>query len=202
MYRIYNLQRIAERKMNKAEIRKQETLRRKELSRQQVTALSEKLLAQFALLDFNSINTLHLFLPIAEKNEPDTFLFIDWLTKHHPQIKIIVPRADFKTSLMTHHHYTNTAALLKSSFNILEPVVEQEYTGVIDLVIVPLLAFDDRGYRVGYGKGFYDRFLEGRSTLKAGLSFFKSVGTIADTHVNDVRLDLCITPDQIVYFKD
>jgi 5-formyltetrahydrofolate cyclo-ligase len=188
--------------MNKAEIRKQETLRRKKLSPGQVTALSEKLLEQFSSLDLSSIHTIHIFLPIAEKNEPDTFLFIEWLKKYHPLIKIIVPRADFKTSLMSHHHYTGAESLLKSSFNILEPIAEQTYTGAIDLVIVPLLAFDDRGYRVGYGKGFYDRFLEGRNTLKAGLSFFKSVGTIADPHVNDVRLDLCITPDQIIYFKD
>jgi 5-formyltetrahydrofolate cyclo-ligase len=188
--------------MNKAEIRRQETLRRKELSQKQVTTLSEKLLEQFASLDFSAVNTLHIFLPIAEKNEPDTFLFIEWLKKHHPLIKIIIPRADFKTSLMTHHHYKGEKDLLKSSFNILEPIAEQEHTGSIDVVIVPLLAFDDRGYRVGYGKGFYDRFLEGRNTLKVGLSFFKSVGTIADPHVNDVRLDLCITPDRVIYFKD
>jgi len=188
--------------MNKAEIRKQETKKRKELNSVQVSVLSGKLLEQFTMLDLSAVKTLHIFLPIAEKNEPDTFLFIDWLNKYHPQLKIIVPRADFKTSLMTHHHYKGEQDLLKSSFNILEPVNEEEYTGDIDLVIVPLLAFDDRGYRVGYGKGFYDRFLEGRETLKVGLSFFKSVGIIADTHENDIRLDCCITPDQVIYFKD
>ncbi|MBB5635471.1 5-formyltetrahydrofolate cyclo-ligase [Pedobacter cryoconitis] len=188
--------------MNKTEIRKQETLKRKALSQEQVAVLSEGLLEQFATLDFSLVNTIHIFLPIAEKNEPDTFLFIAWLKKHHPLIKIIVPRADFNTSLMTHHPYKGEQELLKSSFNILEPIADEEYKGIVDLVIVPLLAFDDRGYRVGYGKGFYDRFLEGSSSLKAGLSFFKSVGTIADPHVNDVRLDLCITPDQIFYFKD
>lgn len=189
--------------MNKSEIRKQETKKRKELSPEQAYELSEKLLEQFTTLDLSAVKTLHIFLPIVEKNEPDTFLFIEWLKKHHPQLNIIVPRADFKTSLMTHHHYKGEQELLKSSFNILEPVVnEEEYTGDIDLVIVPLLAFDDRGYRVGYGKGFYDRFLEGRDTLKVGLSFFKSVGIIDDTHENDIRLDLCITPDQVISFKD
>lgn len=188
--------------MNKAEIRKQEAKKRKELNSEQVSALSGKLLEQFTAFNLSAVKTLHIFLPIAEKNEPDTFLFIDWLNKYYPQVKIIVPRADFKTSLMTHHHYRGEQELLKSSFNILEPVDEEEYNGDIGLVIVPLLAFDDRGYRVGYGKGFYDRFLEGRDTLKVGLSFFKSVGIIADTHENDIRLDLCITPDQVIYFKD
>lgn len=188
--------------MYKAEIRKQETKKRKELSQEQVYELSEKLLGQFTTLDLSVVKTLHIFLPIAEKNEPDTFLFIEWLKTHHPQVKIIVPRADFKTSLMTHHHYKGEQDLLKSSFNILEPVDEEEYQGEIDLVLVPLLAFDDRGCRVGYGKGFYDRFLQGRDTLKVGLSFFKSVGIITDTHDNDIRLDLCITPDQVISFKD
>lgn len=188
--------------MYKAEIRKQETKKRQELSKEQVYELSEKLLGQFITLDLSVVKTLHIFLPIAKKNEPDTFLFIEWLKTYHPQVKIIVPRADFKTSLMTHHHYKGEQELLKSSFNILEPVDEEEYQGEIDLVLVPLLAFDDRGCRVGYGKGFYDRFLQGRDTLKVGLSFFKSVGIIADTHENDIRLDLCITPDQVIYFKD
>ncbi|QNK62829.1 5-formyltetrahydrofolate cyclo-ligase [Pedobacter sp. PAMC26386] len=184
--------------MNKVEIRKQENKRRKELSPEQVGSWSEKLLEKFTALDFSVVNTLHIFLPIAEKNEPDTFLLIEWLKIYQPQIQIVVPRADFKTSLMTHHLYTED--LLKSSFNILEPVAKEEYQGDIDMVIVPLLAFDDRGYRVGYGKGFYDRFLEGLTAKKVGLSFFKSVGTIADPHENDVRLDLCITPEEIIYF--
>ncbi|KIO76032.1 5-formyltetrahydrofolate cyclo-ligase [Pedobacter lusitanus] len=188
--------------MNKAEIRKQENRKRKALTPEELAVLSKKLLEQFTLLDFSVVNTLHIFLPIAEKNEPDTFLFIDWLKKNHPKVKIIVPRADFEQLIMTHHYYNGEQELLKSSFNILEPVAEEQHTGDIDLVVVPLLAFDDRGYRVGYGKGFYDRFLEGRKTLKVGLSLFKSVGIITDPDVNDVRLDLCITPDGIISFKN
>jgi len=186
--------------MNKAAIRKQETARRKALSQDEVSALSKKLLAQFTKLDFTGVGAIHIFLPIAEKNEPDTFLMISWLQEHYPAIKIVIPRADFQTSLMTSHLYAGVDILQKSSFNILEPVQNEVYTGNIEMVIVPLLAFDDRGYRVGYGKGFYDRFLEGKTTCKIGLSFFNSVGIIADPHENDIRLDLCITPDRIVCF--
>jgi len=186
--------------MNKAEIRKGAMADRKRLTREDITRLNEALLAQFSTLDFRNINTLHIFLPIVEKNEPDTFLLINWLQIHQPQLHILVPRADFSTALMTHHTYRGEEDLRKSIFNILEPIQEEQYTGKIDMVIVPLLAFDDRGYRVGYGKGFYDRFLEGQNCIKAGLSFFSSVGTIADTHMNDIRLDLCITPERIIYF--
>lgn len=187
--------------MNKAEIRKQETARRKALSFEQVLGLSEKLLRQFKSLDFQELKTIHFFLPIQEQNEPDTFMLIKWLKAVHPAIKIIVPKADFTTSLMTHHPYQGEEKLQKSLFNILEPVLDEQYTGGIDMVLVPLLAFDNRGYRVGYGKGFYDRFLEGLDTLKVGVSLFESVDTIADIHVNDIKLDLCLTPEKIYDFR-
>ena len=186
--------------MTKAEIRKVESARRKKLSLEEVIHLSEKLLHQFTLLDFRTIHTLHIFLPIEEKNEPDTFMLIRWLAEKHPQIRIIVPKADFTTSLMTHHPYRGEEDLQKNLFNILEPLLDEQYLGKIDMVLVPLLAFDQRGYRVGYGKGFYDRFLEGLDALKVGVSLFESVDTIADIHENDQHLDLCLTPGKIIYF--
>jgi 5-formyltetrahydrofolate cyclo-ligase len=188
--------------MTKAQIRKKETARRKALSPQQVIAFSEKLLRQFSSLNFDGIQTVHFFLPMEENHEPDTFMLIKWLKIYHPHIKIIVPKADFTTSLMTHHPYKGEDELQKSLFNILEPISDEQYTGKIDMVIVPLLAFDSRGYRVGYGKGFYDRFLEGQTALTVGLSLFESVDIISDTHTNDIRLDLCLTPDRVIYFKD
>jgi len=186
--------------MTKTEIRKLQSARRNKLSLEEVIHLSEKLLYQFTLLDFSTIHTIHIFLPIEEKNEPDTFMLIRWLAKVHPQIRIIVPKADFTTSLMTHHSYQGEEDLQKNLLNILEPVLDEQFLGKIDMVIVPLLAFDQRGYRVGYGKGFYDRFLEGLDALKVGISLFESVDTIADIHENDQRLDLCLTPENIVYF--
>jgi 5-formyltetrahydrofolate cyclo-ligase len=188
--------------MNKAEIRKQELARRKALSLPEVIALSEKLTLQFAALNFEGMETIHFFLPIEDNNEPDTFMLIKWLKEHHPGIRIIVPKADFTTSLMTHHPYSGEEDLQKSLFNILEPVLDVQYKGKIDMVIVPLLAFDSRGYRVGYGKGFYDRFLQETETLKVGLSLFDSVDTIVDTHAKDVKLDLCLTPGKTVCFNN
>jgi len=187
--------------MNKAAIRKQETLRRKQLSELEVTELSRKLLDQFSRINFSGVETLHIFLPIAEKKEPDTFMLIRWLKEVHPEIKIVVPKADFTTNLMTHHPYKGEEDLQKNLFNILEPVQDDLHEGDISMVIIPLLAFDNRGYRVGYGKGFYDRFLEGRNIIKVGLSLFESVDTIDDIHDNDVRLDWCVTPERIIRFN-
>ena len=70
------------------------------------------------------------------------------------------------------------------------------------MVLVPLLCFDENGYRVGYGKGFYDRYLKqmNSKTIKIGLSLFPPVKLITDTSDWDVKLDFCITPEQIFKF--
>lgn len=186
--------------MTKAEIRKLAGTRRKELSDEQVVVYSQQLLDLFSSFDLSAVKTIHIFLPIKEKKEPDTFLFIDWLVSNHPEIKIIVPKADFDTALMTNYVYRGKDGLVKNLYNILEPEKGELHTGDVDLVLVPMLAFDLRGYRVGYGKGFYDRFLQGNETLKVGLSFFDPVDGIDDVNAHDVRLDSCITPDRIYRF--
>jgi 5-formyltetrahydrofolate cyclo-ligase len=187
--------------MNKSLIRKQENARRMALNEDQLAVLNQKLLERFTTLDFQQIHTLHIFLPIAEKNEPDTFMFIRWLQINYPGIHLIVPKADFNTFIMTHHSYGGEEELQKNLYQIPEPTADSEYTGTIDMVIVPLLAFDDRGYRVGYGKGFYDRFLGHHSAVKIGVSFFESIQTITDVHADDIKLDYCITPEKVYRFK-
>jgi 5-formyltetrahydrofolate cyclo-ligase len=186
--------------MIKSELRKAAFKHRNSLSGQEVTRLTLLLLERFKTFDFSNVRTVHLFLPIVEKKEPDTFLFIDWLRQQHPEILIIVPKADFLTSGMTHHLYHAKDELSKSSFNILEPVDSEHYAGAIDLVLIPLLAFDAKGYRVGYGKGFYDRFLKDLNTLKIGLSFFEASDPIEDVNEQDVGMDGCITPERIYTF--
>lgn len=187
--------------MKKSELRKEALKARKSLDADTIGRLNTALLTQFATLDFTNVSVLHIFLPITEKAEPNTFLLIDWLKKSHPHIKVLVPKADFDTSLMSHHELTTSEDLEKSIFNILEPRTEKAYRGEIDMIVVPLLAFDLRGYRVGYGKGFYDRFLTGSTAIKIGLSFFEATETIVDADALDVRLDLCITPERIYQFN-
>lgn len=186
--------------MIKAEIRASATLQRKGLSDEQVEAYSRQLLGYFTAFDFSAVKTIHIFLPIAKKKEPDTFLFIDWLALHHPEIRIIVPKADFDTALMSNYVYKGKEGLIRNLYNILEPEKGEIHTGDVDIVLVPMLAFDLKGYRVGYGKGFYDRFLQGINTLKVGLSFFDPVERIDDVKAHDIPLDQCITPHRVFIF--
>lgn len=186
--------------MLKSDIRKQALARRKALTEDELLSLNEKLLSRFKTLDFAGVKSLHIFLPIVHRKEPDTFLLIEWLQLAHPEIDIVVPKADFKTSLMSHYSFAGKQDLINNHYHIPEPQNAKPFTGTPDMVIVPLLAFDEKGYRVGYGKGFYDRFLTGMDTQKIGLSFFDGVSAINDVHLNDVKLDKCITPTQIIDF--
>ena len=73
----------------------------------------------------------------------------------------------------------------------------------IDIVLVPLLIFDEDGYRVGYGKGFYDRFLKlcKPDVLKIGFCLFEPEKKIEDVNGYDIPLDICVTPNRVYEFK-
>lgn len=183
----------------KSILRKQVLAQRKSLSEDVFLALNQLLLAQFKTLDFSGIKAIHVFLPIVAKREPDTFLMIDWLQTHYSSMHIVVPKANFEDYSMS-YHLLNKEDLANSHYHIPEPQTTEVFEGKIDMVLVPLLAFDTKGYRVGYGKGFYDRFLSKIDVKKVGISLFEAVECIADVHEDDIRLDLCITPKQIYSF--
>ncbi|WP_316807511.1 5-formyltetrahydrofolate cyclo-ligase [Pedobacter agri] len=186
--------------MFKSEIRKQALKERLSYRDDEYQKLNKMLLEQFQALDFSDIKTIHIFLPIVEKKEPNTFLLIEWLAENHAQIKIIVPKADFETALMTNHEYLGVNDLQKNLYNILEPQKGSIHDGEVDMVLIPLLAFDKMGYRVGYGKGFYDRFLENINAQKIGLSLSPAIDSIDDVNEHDIKLDFCITPTETIKF--
>ncbi len=190
--------------MQKSELRKQALNARLALSDEEYARLNKRLLGGFKTLDFSKIMAVHMFLPIKSKKEPDTFLLIDWLKEFYPHIKILISATNFKDHSMRNYLYEDRSQLLINKYGIPEPgtnskyVSEQEISP--DLVLVPLLAFDERGYRVGYGKGFYDRFLENSHAFRLGISFFKASTEINDVHLKDLKLDACLTPEGIIYF--
>ncbi len=104
---------------------------------------------------------------------------------------------------MTHFLLTDNTKIKKNEYNIPEPIDGIEVpTSKIEVVFVPLLAFDKAGHRAGYGKGFYDKFLSEckPETIKIGLSFFEAEAVIDDVFENDVKLDYCVTPNGIYQF--
>jgi len=187
--------------MNKRELR----IKYKQLRNE----LSENDLEEKSLLIANKILNLpiwekeyfHIFLPIVEKNEVNTEYILHLLSgkdKH-----IIISRSDFETQKMQHFLLTDSTKIRKNEYNIPEPVDGIEVpNSKIEVVFLPLLAFDENGNRVGYGKGFYDKFLSDckPETIKVGLSFFRAERVIDDVFESDVRLDYCVTPEMIYTF--
>ena len=162
--------------------------------------MNQLLLQQFQQLDLTVVGCIHLFLPIRARKEPDTFLIREWLKQHQPHIKVVFPKADFDTHTMQSFADDDALQLAVNACDIPEPVTGHEVAAAeIDLMIVPLLAFDERGYRVGYGKGFYDRFMAQckPGTKFIGLSFFDPVDAIDDIDNYDMRMHACIAPTQI-----
>jgi 5-formyltetrahydrofolate cyclo-ligase len=98
---------------------------------------------------------------------------------------------------------TENTKIVKNNYNIPEPLNGINLPDdIIEVVFVPLLAFDKIGNRVGYGKGFYDKFLSKckPSTLKIGLSFFEAEPLIEGVFDTDIKLNHCITPNEIYCF--
>ena len=143
----------------------------------------------------------HVFLSIVEHKEVNTEFILSILSgkdKH-----IVLSKSDFKSSTMNHFLLTDSTVIKKNNWNIPEPVDGIEIqVNKIDVVFIPLLAFDKQGNRVGYGKGFYDTFLAEckPETIKIGLSFFDAEEQIKDVFENDVKLDYCVTPKKIYTF--
>jgi 5-formyltetrahydrofolate cyclo-ligase len=143
----------------------------------------------------------HVFLPITEHKEVDTEFILHVLSGKDKEI--VVSKSDFETRDMTHFLLTDNTRIKKNEYNIPEPVDGLEVRATkIDVVFVPLLAFDKKGHRVGYGKGFYDKFLAEckPETIKIGLSFFEPEELISDVFEGDVQLDYGVTPTGIYSF--
>lgn len=177
---------------------------RDQLSDTQYHQLNANLLRNFQSLPMDGIAYLHTFLPILEKREPNTFLLIDYIKANYPNTKIVVPKSDLQKNIMT-HYVLGEQALMKNKWGIVEPEgsTNQVAVGLIDAVLLPLLSFDMEGNRVGYGKGYYDRFLsECRPDIrKIGLSLFDPVDKIIDREAHDIPLDSCVTPEKIWVFS-
>jgi len=81
---------------------------------------------------------------------------------------------------------------------IKEPVGEPFNPKLIDIVVVPAVAFDKHGYRLGYGKGYYDRFLTKTDALKIGFAYDFQILDKIDSEQHDIPVDIIITPTKII----
>jgi 5-formyltetrahydrofolate cyclo-ligase len=187
---------------SKKELRAKYKALRSQLSDDDVETMSLAITNLLLTLPIWEKTYFHIFLPITEQKEVDTELILHLLSGKDKEI--IISKADFNSLKMTHFLLTDNTKIKKNEHNIPEPVDGIEVPShKIEVVFVPLLAYDKQGQRVGYGKGFYDKFLAECSpaTVKIGLSFFEAEELITDSYKDDIQVDYCITPNNIYKFK-
>ncbi|WP_394758359.1 5-formyltetrahydrofolate cyclo-ligase [Flavobacterium sp.] len=187
--------------MNKSALRKIYKGKREELRPDEIEEMSLAIANTILKLDIWDKTYFHIFLSMEEQKEVNTEYILHLLQGKDKEI--VISKADFDTREMTHFLLTDNTKIKKNEYNIPEPVDGLEVpTHKIDVVFVPLLAFDKTGNRVGYGKGFYDKFLSecNPKTIKIGLSFFEAEEFISDVFENDIKLDFCVTLSKVYSF--
>lgn len=187
--------------MNKSALRKKYTALRNTISAHEADDLSIAIANNILKLPVWDKVYYHVFLTIAEKNEIDTSYILSVLQGKDKEV--VVSKSDFDTHTMTHFLLTENTRLLKNKWNIPEPIDGLEVPEhKLDVVFVPLLAFDNNGNRLGYGKGFYDVFLAQckPETIKIGLSFFEAEEVFEEVFETDIALDYCVTPEKTYQF--
>lgn len=188
--------------MHKKDLRKKYKELRNTFSEEQIEDKSLAIANRLLQLDIWDNTYFHLFLTIEEQKEVDTEYVLQILAGKDKEI--VVAKSNFETLEMTNYLLTDNTKFQKNDYNIYEPVDGIEVpTSKIDVVFVPLLAYDTLGNRVGYGKGFYDNFLAKckEDVIKIGLSFFEPEESIDDVSESDIRLDYCVTPMTLYSFR-
>ena len=184
--------------MNKKALRALYRQKRATIPPEQQAQLSQQIAEQTLRLPIWDKQVFHSFLSIPSFGEVDTEPLIRLLQERGKTLA--VSRTVMETVRMEHFRYDPSQIQADNKWHIPEPQggipVKSED---IEVVFVPLLAYDSKGNRVGYGKGFYDNFLaECKSeTLKVGLSFFTAEPHIEDVREGDIPLDYVVTPEGI-----
>jgi 5-formyltetrahydrofolate cyclo-ligase len=167
--------------------------------------LDALLLIQFQKLAIDIPSNIMSYKIKNNSNEFDPQLVIDYCYFKNLDIKLSLPRMlpEFNSAAMVAEQVGSTTQFLINAYGIPEPNGGSEISPeLIDLVIVPLLCFDQSGNRVGYGKGYYDRFLKNcrKDCIKIGFSYFSPIASIDDPNEFDIPLDYGISPDAIHEF--
>lgn len=189
--------------MYKQELRELYKAKRKALSDKERLRLDDLILLRFQQFDYSDIQTLLSYWPVARMAEPNTLPFSGYLRHLIPGLRVAYPITNTVTNEMKAVAITEETIYHTSPLGLTEPKEGEELAGSeIDLVLVPMLACDMDGFRVGYGKGYYDRFLAKcrENIVKIGFSYFEPVHQITDRNQFDVPLTYCITPWQIYEF--
>ena len=187
--------------MQKIEARQFFLQKRKTLSPAACSKMDDLLLIQFQKMNWEPLSCVGNFYPMEKQNEPNSFLLTKYLQFLFPTIKIAYPRVLHATNTMEFFEATETFTQNKWGIREPYPIHKIDVTEM-EAVFIPLLGFDTFGHRIGFGKGFYDKYFEHpvKNALRIGISYFEPILKLEDTNQFDVPLTHCITPSKIYEF--
>lgn len=145
---------------------------------------------------FLQIQTLHCSLALPE--EPDTTRWFERAWALGKQTVVPCMRPD--SLELQHTRLTSLEHLQEGAFGVPEPIPEfREWVSpdTLNLVLVPGVAFDEKGGRLGFGKGYYDRFLAKTPALRMGVAFSVQVISDVPTEAHDVPMHALLTENGI-----
>lgn len=148
------------------------------------------------LPEFRKAHTVHCYVSINDRREVNTHPLIKNMISGKKQV--VVPVTEIKKGALSHVHLNSFEDLKTNRWGVLEPKGGLEVEpDMLDLVIVPMVGGDRSNNRIGYGKGFYDRFLAETNCPKIGLLFEECLVEEVPTEPFDVKLDKLITENGI-----
>ena len=178
----------------KNEIRKINKIKRREMSKKQVEEKS-RIAAEIFLESslFKQAESIMLYKPLG--NETDT-----WTIIHKAYAlgkKVVFPVTDKESNIITPYYGEENSVFKEGAYSVLEPwgtnIAEK-----IDVILVPGIAFDKTGARIGFGKGCYDMFLKDNCSIKVGLCYDFQLYEKIPTNEYDIKMDYIVTEKGII----
>lgn len=189
--------------MTKAELRKIYKQKRQDINPKKKLDYDDLMLLQFQEYNYDFCSYLLTYWGISAKNEPNTHLFSSYLRHFVPNMQMAYPKSSFEDNTMQAILINKDTVYKTNEYLITEPQNGSILLpSLIDIVFVPLFVCDTNGFRVGYGKGFYDKFLANcrEDCVKIGFSYFEPITKIDDLNAFDIPLNMCITPNNVYEF--
>lgn len=172
--------------------------KRKALTESEVKEKSETAQNMFMASDiYKNAKTIMLYMPLG--NEVSTLKIIDTAQKMGKNV--LVPVTDRKTYEITPYKIEKNTEFEKGVFSLTEPKEKVAFYDKIDVVIVPGVAFDRYGGRIGFGKGCYDKFLKSTKALKIGFCYDFQLVYKIETDITDINMDYIITEKEFIRGK-
>lgn len=185
---------------SKEQLRELLRSKRARISDSDYAAHSKKIIATLLQQrEYQSAQAIHCYVSINERREVNTHSLIKMMLETEKQV--VVPVTHFEDRRLSHFELTSFDNLVPSKWGGLEPRPEDSMRRLppeLELVIVPMVGGDEQGHRIGYGGGFYDRFLKKAACPAIGLCFEQNIVPSLPTGDHDVSLNKIITEARVI----